>query len=123
MMDAYTTRPREEELERLHQYLSTQPDGLHVQVCSPVPRGRYLVPRSLVLIVQNAQRRHRLPLDINIRFLKHTVEVSHPIQPLTTPDESFPDLEVLFNLYRLYYNLLTVIQTDHRFTISIPLFI
>lgn len=122
-MDAYMTRPVEEELERLRQYLATQPDGLHVQACSPVPRERYLIPRSLVLIVQNAQLHHVLPLDINIRFLKHTVEVSHPIQPLPTPDKNFPDIEDLVGLYRQYYNLPTVRQTDNMFTVSIPLFI
>lgn len=121
--DVYTTRPVEEELQRLEQYLTTQSDGLQVSIDSPVPIERYVIPQSLVLIVQNAQRYHRLPLHVSIRFLKHTIEVSHPVQPLPTPDETHPDLQVLVDLYRIYYNFPTVRQTDNEFTVSIPLFI
>jgi len=121
--EPYITVPVAEELENLQQYLSKQSSDLHVSVDSPVPEERYVIPQSLILIVQQAQRNSLYPLRINISFLKHTVDISYRIQSRQTPDESFPDIDRLVSLYRKYFELPTVQQTNDRFSISIPLFI
>ncbi len=122
-MEPEITITVEKELYNLKQYLSSQPTDLHVTIDSHVPADRYIIPNSLILIVQHAQRHNLYPLTISIAFLKHTVEISYPLQPRTSPNEDFPDIEALIALYRRYFNMPTIHQTNNQFTLSIPLFI
>ncbi len=122
-MEPYITIPVEEELESLKQYLSTQPADLHVSIDSTIPADRYVIPKSLTLIVQHAQRNNLYPLHITIIFLKHTIEISYRIHPRQIPDENFPDIDQLVTLYRHYFNLPSVRQENERITVVIPLFI
>jgi len=122
-MEPYVINPVAEELDSLMQYLSTQPSELHISIDGQIPDGRYLIPNSLVLIVQHAQRTSHYPLHISISFLKHTVEISYTIHPRHVPDEHFPDIASLVATYRKYYHLPTVWEADSQYTISIPLFI
>jgi len=126
-MDAYITRPIAEELDRLKQYLDSQPEMLKVSIDSQVPADRYIVPSSLVLAVQHAQHHSACPsgqpLSVSIRFLKYTVEVSYPFPLPETSDAPFTKLVELVELHRSYYNLPTFNSGDNFFTISIPLFI
>ncbi len=122
-MELYVTIPVTEELDKLHQYLASQPTELHVSIDSPVPADRFLIPQSLILIVQHAQRYNSYPLAISIRFLKSSVEISYPLQPRPVPDDSFEDIDTLADLYRNYLNMPTVRQTREEAVISIPLFI
>jgi len=122
-METYMTCAVTEELESLRQYLATQPTALHVNIDSPVPADRYLIPQSLILIIQHAQRYNHYPLHISISFLKYTVEISYPIQPRQTPDETYQDIETLVTIYRNFFNLPSIQQNNNVCTISIPLFI
>ncbi len=121
--EPYVTIPVTTEMESLKRYLSTQPSDLQVTFDSTVPGERYVIPDSLVLIVQQAQRNSLYPLHISISFLKHTVDISYTIHPRQTHDERFPDIDKLVSLYRKYSELPTIQQTNDRFFISIPLFI
>jgi len=122
-MNSLMTITVSEELESLKEYLATQPAGLVVDINGPVPADRYLIQNSLILIVQQAQRHNLYPLNISICFLKYTVEISYKTQPRPLPDEKFPDIETLIDLYRNYYNLPKIHQVNDQVTITIPLFI
>jgi len=122
-METFITHVVSEELDRLRQYLATQPAELKVRIDSTIPADRYLIPDSLILIVQHAQRENHYPLPITIRFLKYKVEISYPRQPRQIPDENLPDIGSLVTLYRNYFCLPEVHHTDDKFTITIPLFI
>ncbi len=122
-MDNNITQPVVKELEKMRQYLATQSADVQVSVDSPIPDDRYLIPNSLILIIQYAQRYNSYPLSIHIRFLKHTVEINYARRPRTTPNESFADIEALASLYRNYFNVPQLQQTDKEVTVTIPLFI
>jgi len=122
-MEPYITIPVAEELESLRKYLAIQSTELHVSIDSPIPIERYIIPGSFILIVQYAQRYNLYPLYISIRFLAYSVEVSFPLQPRPIPDVTFSDIDALVTLYRNYFNLPTVQQTDDHCIVGIPLFI
>jgi len=122
-MEPYRTNPVGQELEILMQYLATQPSELHLSIDGQIPANRHLIPNSLLLIVQHAQRTCLYPLHIRICFLNHTVEISYARQPRPVPDERFPDIDALVAIYRSYYSLPTIGETGSQFTISIPLLI
>ncbi len=126
-MENEITRLVGEEVASLKQYLATQPAALQVNIDGQVPSGRYVIPRSLELIVQHAQRSQicstECPLVVVIRFLKNTIEVSYPIQPRAVPDTSFGGLDDLAALYRQFYSVPVVNQTNDTHIVSIPLFI
>ncbi len=117
------TRPVDEELESLRQYLATQTDELHVSIDSTVPADRHLIPGSLVLIVQHAQQHNRYPLRISIGFSEYTAEISYRLNLRAATDNHFLDMDELDVLYSYFFSQPTVNQKDDRLIISIPLFI
>ncbi len=126
-MENEITRPVAEELESLKRYLAKQSAALQVVVDGEVPSNRYVIPRSFELIVQHALRYQQCsddcPLVVVLSFQKYAIEVSYPVQPRETPDESFLDLKELASLYRQFYSVPTFTQTRETCTVSIPLFI
>ncbi|MBP3260353.1 MAG: hypothetical protein J6M01_04565 [Prevotella sp.] len=118
--------PIADELSRLSEYIATQPEGLRVSVDAP-PSDRYVIPQSLVILVQNAQRNNvcssEQPLQVNIHFHKHHIEVTNNIQPCQQTEDQMAGLNELDALYRSHYNLPTVYQTEDSFSVSIPLLI
>ncbi len=122
-METPMTIPVMEELNRMQAYLNTLPEALRVDIAEPIPTTRYLIPQSLMMIVQQIHRQHPGTHNINIHFLKYNVEISHPIKPHRSNDESFTDLSELSALYRQYFSLPSIRQTIDTEVISIPLFI
>ncbi len=121
--ECYMTIPVAEELERLNSYLATQPSALQVVVCEPVPDDRYIIPDSLVMIVQHAQQYQMSPLSVSIRFLNYSAEISYHIPPLPARTDSHPYPIELADLYRNYFCFPSVRRADGEETVSIPLFI
>lgn len=118
--------PVADEIDRLHKYLSTQSENLHVTI-GELPNNRYVVPQSLIILVQNAQRNNvcspKHPLHINICFHKHHIEVTNNIQPCQHEKKEMAGLRELESLYCSHYNLPIISQTEESFSVCIPLFI
>jgi len=126
-MNIYTTCLVEEEVGRLHEYLATQSDALHVSIDGPVPKERYMIPNSLVMVVEDALQHNDCTsgqsLDINVRFLSHAVAVSYFQQPCANDDMTFPNLDDLEALCHEYFAHLSVSKAGDEFIVNVPLFI
>ena len=89
------------------------------------PAGKFVVPFSMQLLVENVVKHNRLtsaePLEVEIRFMSDRVIVTNPLRVnLNKKDKSGYGLSYLKRIYEKYRLKISVNSDDKVFSVEVP---